>query len=149
MGNSHMRLLHYSILIARPREAVFDFFSDFSQSPRWRSYVRSTEVVGGGPPRAGSRIRVQMELMGEPYSYDLIVLQCERPSRWRHRSEESDFDGYVEYTFEPEGNGTRVTMSMVAKPKNLHGWLAMPVMWLSRNKSYRDQLPSLKRALEE
>ena len=29
------------------------------------------------------------------------------------------------------------------------GWLAMPQMWLSRNKSYRDQLPQLKRALEE
>ena len=34
------------------------------------------------------------------------------------------------------------------KPAGLYGWLGLPLMWLSRGKSYREQLPRLKRALE-
>ena len=143
-----MRLLQHSIWISRPPEDVYDFFVDFSQASRWRQYVRTMERLDEGPLRAGSRVHVTMDIMGEAYTFELDVLACERPSRWRHRTNETDFRGFVEYLFEPERDGTRVTMTMDAKPKGLYGWLAMPLMLLRREKPYAEQLPHLKRTLE-
>ena len=143
-----MRLVQHTIWISRPPEDVFDFFVDFSQGPRWRQYVRTMERLDDGPLRVGSRVHVTMDLMGEPYVFDLEVLEVQRPSQWRHRTNETDFHGFVEYRFEPEQSGTRVTMSIEAKPAGLYGWLAVPLLLLRREKPYKEQLPQLKRALE-
>jgi len=143
-----MRIARHTIWIARPREAVFDFFTDFSQASRWRQYVVSMAPIDSRPLGVGSRLRLDMEVMGHRQSFDLEVLAFERPSLWRHRTAESDFKGHVEYRFETEGAGTRVTMTMAARPATLYGWLALPIMALSRNKPYVEQLPRLKGAME-
>jgi uncharacterized protein YndB with AHSA1/START domain len=143
-----MQLERHTISIARTPEEVFDFFTDFSQAARWRQYVRTMERLDDGPLRAGSRVKVTMDLMGGPWVFELEVLVCERPSLWRHRSSESDFRGYIEYRFEPEPSGTRVTMTVDARPASIYGWLALPLMLLRRQKPYKEQLPHLKRALE-
>ena len=144
-----MRLFNHTIWIARRREQVFDFFTDFSQSSRWRSYVRTMELVGPGPVREGSKVHVVMDLQGGEYTFDLHVLACERPSLWRHRTNETDFFGAIEYRFAIEGEGTRVTMIGDAKPVSWYGWLAMPLMWMRRGEAYKEQLPQLKRAMED
>lgn len=143
-----MRVAQHTILISRSPEDVFDFFADFSKASSWRQYVRTMERLDDGPLRAGSRVHVTMDLNAEPYVFDMEVLACERPSRWRHRTNETDFRGYVEYRFEPEQGGTRVTLTIEAKPAGLYGWLGLPLLFLSRNKSYTEQLPQLKRAME-
>lgn len=143
-----MRFARHTIWISRPPADVFDFFVDFSQASRWRQYVRTMERLDDGPLGAGSRLHVTMDLMGEPYVFDMEVLACERPSRWRHRTNETDFHGFVEYRFEPEQDGTRVTMTIEAKPAGLYGWLAIPLLLLRREKPYTEQLPQLKRVLE-
>jgi uncharacterized protein YndB with AHSA1/START domain len=144
-----MQLFKYSIVIARPRDIVFDFFTDWTKAPLWRLYVRSMEREDAGPLGAGSRVRFVVDLAGEEIEYGLTVLAFERPSLWRHRTNETDFDGYIEYRFDEEGPGmTRVTFRCVITPRSIIGWLAMPQMWLSRNRSYREQLPNLKRELE-
>jgi hypothetical protein len=145
-----MQLFKYSIVIARPRETVFDFFADWSKAPLWRQYVRSMDREETGPLGVGSRIRFTIDWAGNEIEYWLTVLAYERPSLWRHRTNETDFGGYIEYRFDEEGLGaTRVTFRCVITPRSLVGWLAMPQMWLSRNRSYREQLPQLKRVLEE
>ena len=35
-----------------------------------------------------------------------------------------------------------------AQPVSVYGWLAIPQMFLSRGRAYRDQLPQLKRVME-
>ena len=76
------------------------------------------------------------------------MLACAPPSLWRHRTTEQHFRGHVEYRFDPENGGTRVTLSMVARGVGIYGWLAMPLLWLKRSQTYAQQLPQLKRALE-
>jgi uncharacterized protein YndB with AHSA1/START domain len=144
-----MRLVRRTTWISRPPEEVFDFFVDFSQASRWRQYVRTMEPIDDGPLRAGSRIHVTMDIGGEAYPFDLDVLAIERPSLWRHRTDEKDFFGYIEYRFEAEQAGTRVTMLVEAKPVGLYGWLGLPLVWLGRNRAYTEQLPRLKQAMEE
>ena len=105
--------------------------------------------VSDGPLRTGSRFRSDIEINGGRQTYEAEVLAFERPRLWRHRTFESDFRGYIEYRFEPEGAGTRVTMTIEAKPAALYGWLALPILALSRNRMYVEQLPHLKRCMEE
>jgi hypothetical protein len=143
-----IQLFRHTIWIDCPREKVFDFFLDFSQAARWRSSVRSMEAMDPLPLGPGSRVRVTMDVLGNQYTYILNVLECDRPSLWRHHTDESDFRGHVEYTFEPEITGTRVSMSMRVKPVTFYGWIGLPLMLLRRGKAYREQLPQLKRALE-
>jgi uncharacterized protein YndB with AHSA1/START domain len=142
-----MRLFTRTIWIGRPREAVFDFFIDFNQASRWRQYVRTMTIVSPGPIGPGSRVHVTMDLGGEDYAFDLEVLSCDRPSRWRHRTNETDYAGIVEYRFDTEGDGTRVTMRFDVHPIGWYGWLGLPLLFLRGGRSYRAQLPQLKRAL--
>ena len=148
-----MHIVTHSIWINRPPEAVFAFFTDFSQSTRWRQYVESMEIVTPGPLRVGSRIRTTMAISGETHTFDMEVLTFAPPSLWRHRTYETDFGGYVEYRFESENGGTRVTLTIDARPEKLYGWLAMPILWLNRvlrrHRPYARQLPQLKKAMEE
>ena len=143
-----MRIVQHTIWIARRSEEVFDFFIDLSQGHHWRQYVTSMALAGDPPLRAGSVVRVTLDLLGKPYEFDLEVLAFERPILWRHRTNESDFTGYIEYRFDADRGGTRVTMTMDARPSGVYGWLAMPLMLLRREKPYAEQLPQLKRALE-
>jgi len=144
----NMHIFKHTIWIDRPREAVFDYFTDFSKASEWRQYVRAMEPADAGRVRAGSRVHVTMDLSGDEYAFDLEVLVCERPSLWRHRTNETDFRGFIEYRFDEERGGTRVTLSFVAKPVGLYGWLAAPLVWMRGGKSYREQLPRLKHMME-
>jgi hypothetical protein len=143
-----MRIVQHTIWIARAPEAVFDFFIDLSQGHQWRQYVTSMTLASDPPLGAGSVVHVRLDLLGRPYDFDLEVLAFERPALWRHRTNESDFTGCIEYRFDPDRGGTRVTMTMDARPTGLYGWLAVPLMFLRRDKPYAEQLPQLKRALE-
>jgi len=40
-----------------------------------------------------------------------------------------------------------VSLSNV-NPVGWYGWLGMPLLWLRRGQSYKEQLPQLKRAIE-
>jgi len=143
-----MQIASHTVWIARPCGAVFDYFIDFSKAARWRSYVRTMERLDAGPLGKGSRIRVMMDVLGGSYEFVLEVLEYQPPWLWRHRTDETDFLGHVEYRFEPEGDGTRVTLTMAARPVSAYGWLAVPMLWLRRRKPYAEQLPQLKRAME-
>ena len=86
-----MRLFTRTVTIAKPREAVFDFFVDFTQASRWRQSVKTMEPVTPGPLRAGTVIRTIFDVAGDDLTLDLEVAACERPSLWRHTVDEHDF----------------------------------------------------------
>ena len=144
-----MRVFTHTIWIARSPEAVFDFFVDFTQAPRWRRFVSQMRLISAGPLGAGSVVAVSMDLAGATHDFTLTVLTLDRPRRWRHRTDEPHYDGAVEYTFAPDRDGTLVTMSMTVRPIGLYGWLGLPLVLLRGGRSYAGQLPSLKRAVEQ
>lgn len=143
-----MRLFTRTIWVPQPREAVFAFFLDFDRASRWRQAVRTMQPIEPGPVRAGAVVRVTWDVAGDAYTRDLHVLVCDPPSRWQHMVDEIDFRTFVEYWFEPERGGTRVTFRCDVQPTGPYGWLSLPLLWLGRGRMYRDQLPQLKQALE-
>jgi uncharacterized protein YndB with AHSA1/START domain len=143
------RYARHTTVINRPPEAVFAYFTNFADAPRWRRLVRSMVKCGEAPLAAGSVIRVTMDVSGQTMEFDLKVLDFDPPRRWRHVANDSaDLKTEVEYQFEPAGAGTRVTMVLHVVPNGLYGWLAMPLVLLTGGRSYRDQLPRLRQVLE-
>jgi uncharacterized protein YndB with AHSA1/START domain len=74
------------VSIARPREAVFDYLADLRHYPEWQPAVKRAELVDGGTPKAGSRIRLLVAGPGRDVDVDGEITELERPERLALRS---------------------------------------------------------------
>ncbi|MGF6272859.1 uncharacterized membrane protein/ElaB/YqjD/DUF883 family membrane-anchored ribosome-binding protein [Massilia sp. UYP11] len=96
---------------AAPKE-VFDAWSEVENFPRFMSHV--TEVRDLGHRRSHWVVRGPG---GMEYAWNAVMTEQSRPERLSWRSEpgsEIEQEGTV--TFEPSGNGTRVTVRMTYSP---------------------------------
>ncbi len=143
-----MRSFTYAIEIARPPETVFAFMLDFSRAARWRNLVRQIEVVTPGPLREGSELRVTFDAMGTVRTATSEVWAFDPPRRFGLRNTASNVTGLFEYTLEPRGSGTLVRFTCDIRPRGFM-WLALPFLVRGNRGRYRDQLPNLKRAMDE
>ncbi len=142
-----MRTFTYREHIDRPPDAVFAFIMDFSKASRWRNLVRSIEVVGGGPPREGSQLAVTFDVAGHPQTVVSTIWAFDPPRRLGQRNTNNGVTGIFEYRLEPAAGGTAVTFTADVRPHGLM-WLAFPFLLRVHRARYRDQLSSLKRAIE-
>jgi len=142
-----MRSFTYSGHIQRTPEQLFAYMLDFNNTPRWRSLVRKLEVVGGGPVRLGSELRVSLDVMGEVRTTASEVWSFDPPRRLGLRNTASNITGQFEYSLSAERGGTLITFTCDIKP---HGvmWLMLPFILRGHRARYADQLDRLKRAAE-
>jgi len=143
-----MLAFRYSQRIERPPQQVFDFMLDFNTAPRWRNMVRRMEVIGGGPVQAGSKILMTMDVMGKMLQLESEVWRYEPPHRLGHRNTRLGITGVFEYILEPAGSGTNVIYICDIRPHGLM-WLMLPWILRSERFRFRDQLATLKRAIEQ
>ena len=143
-----MRSFTYSAIIDRTPAAVFDFMMDFSRASRWRNLVRKIEVLTPGPVRAGSELLVTFDAMGKIVTARSDVWGFEQDRRLGVRNTANNVTGVFEYTLEPHGDRTLVRFTCDIHPHGLM-WLALPFLFRGNRMRYRDQLPNLKRAIEE
>src|SRR5262249_34982396 len=92
-GRLTMRAFTYSIHIDPTPEHVLNSHTDLTQSPKWRTMVKSTEVVGGGPLRAGAQLRLVMEGYGKVAERITMVSEFDPPRRLVMRSATGDVSG--------------------------------------------------------
>ena len=102
-----------SVLIGRPVEAVFAFFTDPANDHRWRPQVIST--ASQGPPVVGERIHVVVTSHGRGVPADIEVTAYEPASRYAFRGAEGTVRPRGEYRFAPYGSGTEVTFILDAE----------------------------------
>ncbi|HAK90575.1 SRPBCC family protein [Massilia timonae] len=96
---------------AAPKE-VFDAWSEVENFPRFMSHV--TEVRDLGHRRSHWVVRGPG---GMEYAWNAIMTEQSRPERLSWRSEPgSEIEQEGSVTFEPSGNGTRVTVRMTYSP---------------------------------
>jgi hypothetical protein len=143
-----MRTFRYTTHIDRPIEAVFAFMMDFSKASRWRNMVRRMELVGPGPLRQGSEILVTMDLMGKSWQTVSEVWAYDPPRRIGQRNTASGFTGTFEYALEPDATGTTVIYTCDFTTHGMR-WLALPFIIRHHRQRFRDQLSTLKRAIEQ
>jgi len=143
-----MHAFRYTEHIERPREEVFAYMMDFSTAPRWRNMVRRIEVVGGGPVQAGSKLLFTMDVMGKTKQGEVELWCYEPPHRFGQTNRRGGVTGVFEYILEPNGTGTAVTFIGDIK---LHGLMLFALPWVLKTTRirFRDQLATLKRAIEQ
>jgi uncharacterized protein YndB with AHSA1/START domain len=79
-------VLDEEVSIARPREAVFDYLADLRHYPEWQPAVKRAELVDGGTPKTGSRIRLLVAGPGKDVEVDGEITELVRPERLGLRS---------------------------------------------------------------
>jgi uncharacterized protein YndB with AHSA1/START domain len=114
-----------TIVIDRPPDEVFSFFSDPSQDREWRPHVKEIAAEGPGPAAVGSRIHQVVDGPGgRGIAADIEVTAFERPSRYAFKVVAGPARPVGEFRFTPEGTGTSVSFSLRADL----GWLKSLVM---------------------
>ncbi len=143
-----MRAFRYTQHIDRTREEVFAYMMDFSTAPRWRNLVRRMEIVGGGPLQKGSTILLTLDASGKTIQVPSEIWLYEPPHRCGNTNTANGVTGTFEYRLEADETGTTVSFIGDIRP---HGsmWLALPWLLRSLRVRYRDQLATLKRAIED
>lgn len=81
-----MIVLDEEVAIDRPRDAVFDYLADLDHYPEWQPAVKRAELVDGGQPKAGSRIRLVVAGPGRDVDVDGEITALVRPERLALRS---------------------------------------------------------------
>jgi uncharacterized protein YndB with AHSA1/START domain len=103
-----------SILIARPPEQVFAFFTDPSNDQRWRPHVK--EVAAEGVLRVGATVhQVVTGPGGSGIPADLEVTAYEPPSRYAFKVIAGPARPVGEFRFSPAEGGTEVSFSLNAE----------------------------------
>jgi uncharacterized protein YndB with AHSA1/START domain len=100
-----------SAFSAAPPERVFDLWTDLDRMKEWVGGVTRVTDLSGPVDRAGTRYVVWFGPVKSPTE----VLEAERPRRFTTRFGNWILRGTSSTTFEPEGDGTRITEEFVTK----------------------------------
>src|SRR6266576_3838458 len=102
-----------SIVISRPPDQVFAFFTDPSKDQSWRPHVK--EIAAEGPPGKGGRIHQVVEgPMGRGIAADIEVTGYEPSTRYAFQVVAGPARPRGEFRFIETANGTEVHFSLSA-----------------------------------
>jgi carbon monoxide dehydrogenase subunit G len=94
------------VVVERPLDEVFGFVSDFENVPKWNYYVLEVSKTSGGP--IGVETTYHQVRKTDEQDFRIVEYQPNRQVTVQTISPSSpEFE--MRFTFEPEGNGTRIT----------------------------------------
>jgi uncharacterized protein YndB with AHSA1/START domain len=103
-----------TLVIMRPVDAVFAFFTDPANDPKWRSQVK--EIRAEGAPAVGSRIHQVVAGPGRGIPADLEITGYEPNARYAFAVVAGPVRPQGEFRFAPTAEGgTEVTFSLNAE----------------------------------
>ncbi|MDX1658237.1 MAG: SRPBCC family protein [Nitriliruptorales bacterium] len=138
-----------SIVIARPRQEVWDFLEDVGNTPRWNPMFVHQELVDAHELAPGVTIRSTAKMVGRTIHADAVMTQVDAP----HRSTlttSTPFPATGSYVFEEVPGGTLFTWHMDAEPGlgGVFGILADGIVIAMVRMQLRRSMRRLKRHLE-
>jgi carbon monoxide dehydrogenase subunit G len=133
------------VTIARTPTEVFDYLTDVSNLPRWQSGVRGAELEG--EPAPGTKLRESRHMLGRELRTTLEIEEYERPRLFSLRALDSPVPFSVRHVLEPDGEGTRLTVTGEGDTGLLPGFAA-GIMARRAEKQFRKDFERLKRLLE-
>jgi uncharacterized protein YndB with AHSA1/START domain len=103
-----------TIVIDRPADQVFAFFTDPRNDLKWRRHVK--EIAANGPLGIGTTIhQVVPGPGGRGIPADIEVVAFEPSKRYAFRVTAGPVRPAGEFLFAPKGSGTEVTLSLKAE----------------------------------
>lgn len=102
-------LVDQTFSVNRPPELVFDYLTNPSNLADWQTSKTSVEQLTEGAPRLGTRIRERTKPpAGKEFEQIVEFTEFERPARVHVHIVEGPYPIDGTWSFEPEGDGTRV-----------------------------------------
>ncbi len=142
--------VEHSIVINRPVEQVWNYLTDFENTPSWDIGVLETRQTSEGPAGLGTtfqnigpflgRNAVREYRVTEYIPNKKVAVRLTNPDKFIQQAE-------VAYTFEPAENGTDLTFKGGIEFRGLFK-LLQPILLQRAKKDGQGDLENLKRLLE-
>lgn len=138
-----MSTVRRDVVVARPRDAVFDYLADVSRHCEWNADLVRTEMVDPGPVGVGSRGVEVRRMLGRELRSPFVITRHEPPVRQDFHTTGGVVrpDGVLRC--EEDGEGTRVSYEVT-----LRGPLA-PLMAAVIGRGIQRDLATVKQKLEQ
>ena len=101
--------IEQTFTVARPPEVVFDYLTDPTNLAKWQTSKTSVEQITDGPVGLGTRIRERTKPPGgKEFEQVVEFTTFDRPRHVHTHIVEGPYPIDGTWTFEPDGEGTRV-----------------------------------------
>jgi len=144
-----MARIDVSTKINRPVSEVWDFFTDFSNSPNWTRSGSELRMTSTGPLSVGSTMESVGSLFGrEVKSQSLVATTIERNSAISFTSDIPILGRIIGgFTFETVGTATRLSRWSEIPPGGFRGALGALIGPLVK-RTQRTEMANIKRLVE-
>ena len=101
--------IEQSFSVSRPPEVVFDYLTNPANLAAWQTSKTSVEQLTAGPPQVGTRVRERTKgPSGKEFEQIVEFTEFDRPARVHAHIVEGPYPIDGTWSFEPDGDGTRV-----------------------------------------
>ncbi|MGQ0573344.1 MAG: SRPBCC family protein [Pseudonocardia sp.] len=139
--------VHTETVINRPAADVAAYAADPSNAPSWYRNIDSVEWETPPPAGVGSRVAFVARFLGRRLAYTYEIVELVPGERLVMRTAQGPFPMETTYTWEPAGDGTRMTLRNRGEPSGF-GAVAAPVMSAAMRRANTKDLAALKELLE-
>lgn len=135
--------------ITAPADRVFAVASDIAGTPKiFPQIVRIEMLAKADRPQVGMRWRETRKAMGKEASVEIEITRFDPPRSMTMVCEAMGARFETVFTVTPDNSGTLAEMDTRVTPGGLMSRLMMPMIKSAVAKGLREDLQSLKRALE-
>ncbi|HEU4810655.1 MAG TPA: SRPBCC family protein [Nocardioides sp.] len=134
-------------VIARAPAEVSAYAGDPTNAPTWYVNIESVEWRTPAPVAVGSQMDFVAKFLGKRIAYTYEVTELVPGERLVMQTAQGPFPMRTTYTWEPAGDGTRMTLRNTGEPAGFSR-LAAPVMATAMRRAMTKDLAALKRILE-
>lgn len=137
-------MIRAELQVEKPVDVVFDYFADFRNENEWNVAAKDTRMTAGDQIGVGAKFAGDYEGMG---MLEYTITEFQRPRFLRTKGTSARFDFDSTFSFEPSGQGTRVSGTMDPHPKGFFKLLS-PLLPLMVKPQINKGFASLKEKLE-
>jgi len=136
-----------SVVVQRPIDEVFAYFTDPTTLPEWQASALEAQLEGEGPMRAGSRAVETRKFLGRRMESTMEVLEYEPPRRFTIKASSGPVPFQVTSDLSEKEGGTLVRSVVEGEPGGFFR-LAEPLVVRAVERELRNNLATLKDVLE-
>jgi hypothetical protein len=134
-------------VIRRPVAEVAAYAGNPTNAPEWYANISSVEWETPPPVAVGSRMAFVAHFLGRRLAYTYEVTELVPGERLVMRTAQGPFPMETTYTWEPVGDGTRMTLRNRGRPSGFSA-VARPVMAAAMRRANTKDLAALRTLLE-